>query len=82
VDDLATVIDLDAIRDARLKLGVDPLGGVAVHFWQPISDTYGLDNTVTNPAVDPTFRFMTLDHDGQIRMDCSSPNAMASLVKL
>ena len=67
---------------AGLKLGVDPLGGAAVHYWQPIADTYGLDITVTNPAIDPTFRFMTLDHDGKIRMDCSSPYAMASLVKL
>jgi phosphoglucomutase len=82
VDDLASVIDLAAIKSAGLKLGVDPLGGAAVHYWQPIADTYGLDITVTNPAVDPTFRFMTLDHDGQIRMDCSSPFAMASLVKL
>ena len=82
VDDLASVIDMDVIRTAGLKLGVDPLGGAAVHYWQPIADTYGLDITVTNPAVDPTFRFMTLDHDGQIRMDCSSPYAMASLVKL
>jgi phosphoglucomutase len=82
VDDLANVIDMEAIRAAGLKLGVDPLGGAAVHYWQPIADTYGLDITVTNPAVDPTFRFMTLDHDGQIRMDCSSPYAMASLVKL
>jgi len=82
VDDLASVIDMEAIRGAGLKLGVDPLGGAAVHYWQPIADTYGLDITVTNPAVDPTFRFMTLDHDGQIRMDCSSPYAMASLVKL
>jgi phosphoglucomutase len=82
VEDLANVIDMDAIRAAGLKLGVDPLGGAAVHYWQPIADTYGLDITVTNPAVDPTFRFMTLDHDGQIRMDCSSPYAMASLVKL
>ena len=82
VDDLANVIDMDVIRTAGLKLGVDPLGGAAVHYWQPIADTYGLDITVTNPAVDPTFRFMTLDHDGQIRMDCSSPYAMASLVKL
>ena len=82
VDDLASVIDMEAIRAAGLKLGVDPLGGAAVHYWQPIADTYGLDITVTNPAVDPTFRFMTLDHDGQIRMDCSSPYAMASLVKL
>jgi phosphoglucomutase len=82
VTDLAAVIDVDAIRAAGLKLGVDPLGGAAVHYWQPIADTYGLDITVTNPAVDPTFRFMTLDHDGKIRMDCSSPYAMASLVKL
>jgi phosphoglucomutase len=82
VDDLANVIDMEAIRKASLKLGVDPLGGAAVHYWQPIADTYGLDITVTNPAVDPTFRFMTLDHDGQIRMDCSSTYAMASLVKL
>jgi phosphoglucomutase len=82
VDDLASVIDMDAIRSAGLKLGVDPLGGAAGHYWQPIADTYGLDITVTNPAVDPTFRFMTLDHDGKIRMDCSSPYAMASLVKL
>jgi len=82
VDDLASVIDMGVIRSAKLKLGVDPLGGAAVHYWQPIADTYGLDITVTNPAVDPTFRFMTLDHDGQIRMDCSSPYAMASLVKL
>ncbi len=82
VADLANVIDMDVIRGAGLKLGVDPLGGAAVHYWQPIADLYGLDITVTNPAVNPTFRFMTLDHDGQIRMDCSSPYAMASLVKL
>jgi phosphoglucomutase len=82
VDDLGSVIDMEAIRAAGLKLGVDPLGGAAVHYWQPIADTYGLDITVTNPAIDPTFRFMTLDHDGKIRMDCSSPYAMASLVKL
>ncbi len=82
VDDLANVIDMGAIRAAGLKLGVDPLGGAAVHYWQPIADAYGLNITVTNPAIDPTFRFMTLDHDGQIRMDCSSPYAMASLVKL
>ncbi len=82
VADLGNVIDMQAIRDARLKLGVDPLGGAAVHYWQPIADRYGLDITVTNPAIDPTFRFMTLDHDGEIRMDCSSPFAMASLVKL
>ena len=82
VEDLANVIDMDAIRSAGLKLGVDPLGGAAVHYWQPIADRYGLDITVTNPAVDPTFRFMTLDHDGKIRMDCSSPYAMAGLVGL
>jgi phosphoglucomutase len=82
VEDLANVIDMAAIRSAGLKLGVDPLGGAAVHYWGPIADRYGLDITVTNPAIDPTFRFMTLDHDGQIRMDCSSPYAMASLVKL
>jgi phosphoglucomutase len=82
VDDLGSVIDMEAIRAAGLKLGVDPLGGAAVHYWQPIADTYGLEITVTNPAIDPTFRFMTLDHDGKIRMDCSSPYAMASLVKL
>jgi phosphoglucomutase len=82
VSDLSNVIDMKAIRAAGLKLGVDPLGGAAVHYWQPIADRYGLDITVTNPAIDPTFRFMTLDHDGKIRMDCSSPFAMASLVKL
>ena len=82
VNDLGSVIDMEAIRSAGLKLGVDPLGGAAGHYWQPIADTYGLDIVVTNPAVDPTFRFMTLDHDGKIRMDCSSPYAMASLVKL
>ncbi|MBV8554262.1 MAG: alpha-D-glucose phosphate-specific phosphoglucomutase [Planctomycetaceae bacterium] len=82
VKDLGSVIDMDAIRSAGLKLGVDPLGGAAVHYWRPIVETYGLDITVTNPAVDPTFRFMTVDHDGRIRMDCSSPYAMASLVKL
>ncbi len=82
VEDLSNAIDMDAIRSAGLKLGVDPLGGAAAHYWQPIADRYGLDITVTNPAVDPTFRFMTLDHDGQIRMDCSSPYAMAGLVKL
>ena len=82
VEDLANAIDMDAIRSAGLRLGVDPLGGAAVHYWQPIADRYGLDITVTNPAVDPTFRFMTLDHDGRIRMDCSSPYAMAGLIGL
>ncbi len=82
VDDLASVIDMEAIAKAGLKLGVDPMGGAAARYWQPISDTYGIDLSVTNPAYDPTFRFMTLDHDGKIRMDCSSPYAMASLVGL
>jgi phosphoglucomutase len=76
------VIDMDAIRGAKLKLGVDPLGGAAVHYWGPINETYGLDIDVVNPEVDPTFSFMTVDHDGQIRMDCSSPYAMARLVGL
>ncbi len=82
VNDLAAVIDMDAIRKAGVKIGVDPLGGSAVHYWRPIAEKYGLAIEVVNPAVDPTFRFMTLDHDGKIRMDCSSPYAMASLVKL
>ena len=82
VADLSSVIDMKAIRAANLKIGVDPLGGAAIHYWQPIADRYDLNITVTNPAIDPTFRFMTLDHDGEIRMDCSSPFAMASLVKL
>ena len=82
VDDLRNVVDMDAIRGARLKLGVDPLGGAAVHYWEPINRTYGLDIAVVNPKVDPTFSFMTVDHDGAIRMDCSSPYAMARLVAL
>jgi phosphoglucomutase len=82
VEDLANVIDLEAIRSAGVKIGVDPLGGAAVGYWQPIAERYGLDITVVNPNVDPTFAFMTVDHDGKIRMDCSSPWAMASLVQL
>jgi phosphoglucomutase len=82
VDDLRNVVDMDAVRGARLKLGVDPLGGAAVHYWEPINRIYGLDIAVVNPAVDPTFSFMTVDHDGAIRMDCSSPYAMARLVGL
>jgi phosphoglucomutase len=82
VKDLASVIDMEAIRAAGLKLGVDPLGGASVHYWEPIKEIYGLNITVVNPAVDPRFAFMTLDHDGKIRMDCSSPYAMANLVKL
>jgi phosphoglucomutase len=82
VRDLANVIDLEAVRAAGLKLGVDPLGGAAVHYWEPIQSIYGLDITVVNPRVNPTFGFMTVDHDGKIRMDCSSPYAMANLVRL
>jgi len=82
VDDLATVIDMEAIRASGLHLGVDPLGGAAVAYWGLIGERYGLDLTVTNEAVDPTFGFMTLDWDGKIRMDPSSPFAMARLVEL
>jgi phosphoglucomutase len=79
---LRNVIDMEAIRSAKLKLGVDPLGGAAVHYWEAINEIYGLDIDVVNPRVDPTFSFMTVDHDGKIRMDCSSPYAMARLVAL
>ena len=82
VDDLGSVVDLAAIRAAGIKLGADPLGGAAVDYWGPIRDIHKLDLTVVNPRVDPTFGFMTLDHDGRIRMDCSSPYAMAGLVRL
>ena len=82
VDDLANVIDLEAIRSAGVKIGVDPLGGAAAAYWQPVVERYGIDITVVNPKIDPTFAFMTLDHDGKIRMDCSSPYAMAGLVEL
>jgi phosphoglucomutase len=82
VEDLANVIDLEAIRSASVKIGVDPLGGAAVAYWQPVAEHYGIDLTVVNPNVDPTFSFMTVDHDGKIRMDCSSPWAMTGLVKL
>jgi len=82
VRDLENVVDMDAIRGARLKLGVDPLGGAARHYWEPINSIYGLDIVVVNPTIDPTFSFMTVDHDGKIRMDCSSPYAMARLVGL
>ncbi|MFM8357245.1 MAG: phosphoglucomutase (alpha-D-glucose-1,6-bisphosphate-dependent), partial [Verrucomicrobiota bacterium] len=91
VDDLASVIDLGAIRRAGLRIGVDPLGGASAHYWQPIAERHGLDLTVLKPLgaaagagslVDPTFGFMTVDHDGKIRMDCSSPYAMAGLVGL
>jgi len=82
VEDLRSVIDMEAIRAAGLRLAVDPLGGAGVHYWEPINAVYGLDIAVVNPAVDPTFAFMTVDHDGRIRMDCSSPFAMARLVEL
>ena len=82
VKDLANVIDMDCIRSAGVRLGVDPLGGASVHYWEPIKALYGLDITVVNSTVDPTFSFMTVDHDGKIRMDCSSPYAMAGLVGL
>jgi phosphoglucomutase len=82
VEDLANVIDLQAIRSAGVKIGVDPLGGAAVGYWQPVVERYGIDITVVNPKIDPTFSFMTVDHDGKIRMDCSSPWAMAGLVQL
>ena len=82
VDDLANVLDMEAIRAAGLSLGVDPLGGAGVHYWEPINRKYGLDIDIVNPNVDPTFAFMTVDHDGRIRMDCSSPYAMAGLLGL
>lgn len=82
VKDLQNVIDMEAIGNAGLALAVDPLGGAAVHYWEPINEIYKLNITVVNPKVDPTFSFMTVDHDGKIRMDCSSPYAMASLVGL
>ncbi len=82
VEDLRNVVDMAAIRAAGLKLAVDPLGGAAVDYWAPINAVYGLDIAVVNPKVDPTFAFMTVDHDGRIRMDCSSPYAMAGLVGL
>jgi phosphoglucomutase len=82
VRDLKNVVDIDAIRGAKLKLGVDPLGGASLPYWEPINSIYGLDIAVVNPVIDPTFSFMTVDHDGKIRMDCSSPYAMARLVGL
>src|SRR3954447_2449395 len=82
VQDLGTVIDMDAVRGSGLALGVDPLGGASRAYWEPINATYGVDIDVVNPVIDPTFSFMTVDHDGEIRMDCSSPYAMASLVGL
>jgi phosphoglucomutase len=80
VDDLPNVVDIDAIRSAGVRIGADPLGGASVDYWGAIAERHGIDLTVVNPVVDPTWRFMTLDWDGKIRMDCSSPSAMASLV--
>jgi phosphoglucomutase len=82
VRDLAQVIDVDAIRSSGIKIGVDPLGGASLEYWGAIQEFYGLDLTVVNSKIDPAFGFMTVDHDGKIRMDCSSPYAMAGLVRL
>jgi phosphoglucomutase len=82
VADLANVVDMDLIKSAGVRIGIDPLGGAAVHYWQPIIERYGIKATIVNDLVDPTFRFMTVDWDGKIRMDCSSPYAMASLIQM
>jgi phosphoglucomutase len=82
VNDLPNVVDLAAIRGSGVKIGVDPLGGASIGYWEPIRQTHGLDLTVVNKTIDPTFSFMPVDHDGKIRMDCSSPYAMVNLVKL
>ena len=82
VDDLNEVVDIEAIRDAGVTIGVDPLGGASLPYWQAIASRHALRITIVNSAIDATFAFMTLDHDGKIRMDCSSPYAMASLVAL
>jgi phosphoglucomutase len=82
VADLVNVVDMAAIRSSGVKIGIDPLGGASVHFWQPIIETYGITATIVNDAIDPTFRFMTVDWDGKVRMDCSSPYAMARLVAM
>lgn len=82
VEDLAQVLDMEAIASAGVTIGVDPMGGAGVGYWDPIADTYGLDVTVVNRSVDPTFSFMTVDSDGKVRMDCSSPYAMAGLISL
>ncbi len=81
-DDLKSVIDLDVIRESGLKIGADPMGGSGIAYWEPIADKYNLNIEIVNPKVDQTFSFMTVDHDGKIRMDCSSPYAMASLIEL
>ncbi len=82
IDELVNVVDMEPIREAKISMGVDPLGGAGVHYWEPIAERYGLNLTVVNRAVDPTFRFMTVDWDGQIRMDPSSPYAMQRLIDI
>ncbi len=82
VRDLRSIVDIDAIKASGLRIAVDPLGGAAVHYWRPINEIYGLDIDIVNPDIDPRFAFMTVDHDGKIRMDCSSPYAMERLVEL
>ena len=82
VDDLGNIVDMDLIRSAGIRIGIDPLGGAAIQYWQPIIDRYKLTATVVNDAVDPNFRFMTVDWDGKIRIDCSSAYAMTKLIAL
>jgi len=82
VKDLPAIVDMEAIKSAKVKIGVDPLGGASLHYWEQIHSLFDLDLTIVNPAIDPTFAFMPVDHDGKIRMDCSSPYAMANLLKL
>jgi phosphoglucomutase len=82
VADLASIVDMALVKSSGVRIGIDPLGGAAVHYWQPIIERYGIKATIVNDAVDPTFRFMTADWDGKIRMDCSSPFAMASLIQM
>ncbi|HXQ09981.1 MAG TPA: phosphoglucomutase (alpha-D-glucose-1,6-bisphosphate-dependent) [Caulobacteraceae bacterium] len=82
VADLANVLDMEAIRAAGVRIGIDPLGGAAIHYWAPIIERYGIDATVVNDSIDPTFRFMTADWDGRVRMDCSSPYAMTRLIAM
>ncbi|MBD5772120.1 phosphoglucomutase (alpha-D-glucose-1,6-bisphosphate-dependent) [Marinomonas colpomeniae] len=82
VDDLENIIDMTSIAKAKVRIGVDPMGGSGIHYWEPIAKKYGLDITLVNPEVDPTFRFVPVDKDGRIRMDCSSPYSMSGLLKL
>ena len=82
VGDLRSVVDMDAVKSAGIRIGVDPMGGASLPYWEPIADTYGISVEIVNRTIDPTFAFMTVDKDGKIRMDCSSPYAMARLIKL